>query len=267
MRSGRAAALLAAGLLLAIVPSVASTGAAAGGPAMARVEGGRLPLFYPPPGGAAEVAVPPFLLDVRPVTQGEFLAFVTRRPEWRRGRVPALFADRNYLGRWAGPTDLGAGTRATQPVTQVSWFAARAYCEERGGRLPTEAEWEYAARANEVRPDAGADPERVRMLLEWYSRPTPKDLPDVGSGRPDVHGVHDLHGLVWEWVLDFNSTMAAGDSREAGDAERTRFCGAGALTAADARDYASFMRFAFRASLVAAATTPNLGFRCAADAE
>jgi formylglycine-generating enzyme required for sulfatase activity len=79
--------------------------------------------------------------------------------------------------------------------------------------------------------------------------------------------VHDLHDLVWEWVLDFNAPMLGSDARDAGDAERMRFCGAGALTASDKEDYASYMRLAMRSSLRASYTTGSLGFRCAMDAE
>ena len=68
-----------------------------------------------------------FELDRRPVTNAEYLAFVRSAPRWRRGEVPALFADASYLSHWGGALELGeAGPQ--QPVAHVSWFAARAYC-------------------------------------------------------------------------------------------------------------------------------------------
>jgi formylglycine-generating enzyme required for sulfatase activity len=79
--------------------------------------------------------------------------------------------------------------------------------------------------------------------------------------------VHDLFGLVWEWVLDFNSAMLTTDARNAGTKDSLAFCGGGAINATDKANYPSFMRVAFRSSLRADYTTNNLGFRCAADDE
>ncbi|HNN54495.1 MAG TPA: SUMF1/EgtB/PvdO family nonheme iron enzyme, partial [Pseudomonadota bacterium] len=89
-------------------------------------------------------------------------------------------------------------------------------------------------------------------------------LPDVGQSPPNLYGVVDLHGLIWEWVLDFGSTMMSGDSRDSGGSDRMLFCGAAAVGAGEKQDYASFMRYAFRSSLRARYGSRNLGFRCAA---
>jgi len=90
-------------------------------------------------------------------------------------------------------------------------------------------------------------------------------IPAVGSGFRNAWGVDDLHGLVWEWTLDFNSALVSGESRGDASLEKSLFCGSGASNAADFADYAAFMRFAFRASLEAHYTTANLGFRGACD--
>ncbi|MEQ9363263.1 MAG: SUMF1/EgtB/PvdO family nonheme iron enzyme, partial [Leptospirales bacterium] len=74
-----------------------------------------------------------------------------------------------------------------------------------------------------------------------------------------------LHGSVWEWVLDFNSVTIDSDSRESG--QSAKFCGAGGFNSSSPRDYAAFMRQAFRSGLTAASTTRNLGFRCARSAD
>lgn len=219
---------------------------------------------YPAP-GEEEIAVPAFMMDVRPVTNAEFLAFVERHPKWQRGKVPALFAGKEYLSHWAGPLELGDKAGPAQPVTYVSWWAARAYCEARGAHVPREAQWELAALASATTADASKDPAFLAELLAWYSRPASKTLPDAGSGPANVWGVRDLHGLVWEWVDDFQSALVVSDNREDGTVDTTRFCGASAIAAADKENYAAFMRVAFRSSLRAEYATSALGFRCAND--
>lgn len=226
-----------------------------------RVPGGRFQPFYRGTTGAP-VDVAPFALDVLPVTNEQFLAFVRATPRWRRSSAPGLFVDDHYLSHWAGDLELGEA-RPRQPVTNVSWFAARAYCASRGARLPTEAEWELVARADEHRADATEDPAFVRRILEWYSHPHRGALPDVGGSPPNVYGVRDLHGLAWEWVDDFDASMVSADDRQRGDAQMQRFCGGASLGAEDVRDYATFMRYAFRSSLEARYAVHNLGFRCA----
>jgi formylglycine-generating enzyme required for sulfatase activity len=243
-----------------------SAGAAGAAPKMARVQGGTYTPVFPPSPEETTIPVATFLLDERPVTNGEFLGFVQKAPRWRSDRIAGLFAGKGYLSHWSGPTSLGAAAPADAPVVQVSWFAAKAYCEAQGKRLPTESEWEYAASASADQADARQDPAFVAQLLAWYGKPNAKVLPAAGRSAPNFYGVRDMHGLVWEWVGDFNSALVSGDSREDGDPDTARFCGAGALSAADKNDYATFMRVAFRSSLQASYTTANLGFRCARDA-
>lgn len=234
---------------------------------MARVGPGVYRPLYPPTDAEKEIAMGAFLLDRRPVTNAEFLTFVQKNPKWRRGRISRLFADERYLSHWAGPTGLGPKADPEQPATFVSWFAAQAYCEAEGKRLPSEDEWELAASAGETKPDAKDDPAWRQRILEWYAKPAGGRLEKVGAFPPNYWGVYDLHGLVWEWVLDFNASLVSGDAREGGDAEKMRFCGAGALKAADKSRYADFMRIAFRSSLEARYTVGHLGFRCARDLE
>ena len=102
-------------------------------------------------------------------------------------------------------------------------------------------------------------------MLEWYSAPTPARLAPVGSGRSNFWGVHDLHGLVWEWVADFNTAMVTGDARGDTGLERDLFCGGGSQGVKDTGNFPAFMRYGFRSSLQADYCVHNLGFRCAKD--
>ena len=233
--------------------------------AYARLPGGAFVSVLPQgatPGSAAAVTIEPFAMRVRPVTADEFLAFVRRAPEWQRGHAPAVFTDVRYLLDWRSPLELASADAYARPQTNVSWFAAKAYCESEGARLPTWLEWEYAAAADETRRDARSDPAWRRRILSWYERPTAALLPAVG-GVPNAYGVRDLHGMVWEWVDDFNALFIAGDSRTQGDPDLLKFCGAGAISVIDRDSYAVLMRIALLSSLGAADTTANLGFRCA----
>lgn len=212
-----------------------------------------------------EVPVPAFLLDVCPVTNAEFLEFVRANPRWRRSQVKRLFADENYLKAWQGDLEPGTNVLAHAPVTWVSWFAAKAYCDWKGKRLPTVAQWEYAAGASTTQADGSQDPEFRKQLSAWCSTPAPASPQRVGQGLPNFFGIRDLHGLVWEWVADFNTAMVTGDARGDTGLDRQLFCGSGAAGAKDAADYPAFMRFGFRSSLKADYTVHNLGFRCAKD--
>lgn len=210
-----------------------------------------------------KVPVAAFWLDERPVTNGEFLAFVQANPKWRRSQVPPLFADGQYLAHWAGDLETGARAPAEAPVVRVSWFAARAYAKWSGKRLPMTAEWERAASSGYRGPTAKAEADFTARALEWYATPTPAVPAAAGSGRANFYGVRNLLDLVWEWVDDFNTALVTGESRADGGLERNLFCGSGAATARNREDYPAFMRVGYRSSLRADYTVPNLGFRCA----
>lgn len=226
---------------------------------MVSIPGGSYTPLYAKEAEAREVG--PFFMDERQVTNREFLAFVTEHPEWQRSRIGRTLADTNYLAHWRGDLDPGDEAVLDAPVTGISWFAAKAFCEARGKRLPTEDEWELVALADATRPDASKDQEFLKKLLEWYSKPSGGPLPGAATAEANIHGVRGLHGLVWEWVGDFNSTMVVGDSRGDGSLERKLYCGASSLLASDVNNYAAFMRYAFRSSLQGDYCVSSLGFR------
>ena len=143
-------------------------------------------------------------------------------------------------------------------MTNVSWFAAQAYCRARGLRLPTTAQWEYAL------ADNGRGQAEVReRSLEWFSKPNADRPGAIGAGAPNGFGIRDLVGLVWEWTLDFDAFATAAESRNSNGKNAAFVCGGAAAGATDPSDYPGFMRFSMRASLKAAYTADNVGFRCA----
>ncbi len=252
-------ATLAAGWLCAGVSHAA--------PGFVPVAGGRFTSVLPAGPGSDDstIELPAFHIMVTPVTNGEFLAFLGEHPEWRRDRVPRVFAEQTYLDHWPSAVSLGAKAAADQPVTRVSWFAAQAYCEAQQARLPTWHEYEHVLAADATRIDARQDAAWRERMLSWYSRPSGGTLPAVGRSTPNIHGIRDLHGLVWEWALDFNALLVSADNRNQGDAQLLKFCGEGALAVTDRDNYPVLMRLAMLSALQAGHTTRSLGFRCARD--
>ncbi len=228
-----------------------------------QIPGGEFRSVIPEAEGDNLIAVADFLVQEAPVTNAEFLRFVLHHPQWQRGKTVSLFADDQYLSTWPGPISLGTELGPQQPVTQVSWFAANAYCEWQDARLPSWYEWEYIAAANDSMADARVLPEWRQDILSWYSQAGGDRMGNVRSGPANYYQVFDTHGLVWEWVDDFNAFMVTGDSREQGGADKLQFCGAGAITMEEKENYAVLMRVAMLSALEARYTTRNLGFRCA----
>ncbi len=232
-------------------------------PGMVLVPDGAYTPLYKLAEVSASVPVPAFFMDRRPVTHGEFLDFVRDNQRWRRSRVAPLFAEKaTYLRPWQ--TDLSLGrVPAGAPVTHVSWFAARAYCRDRGKVLPTTAQWEFAAAAGEHNVDGSKEAGFHQRILDWYAKPATDAPASMEGAFVNAHGLVGMHGLLWEWVEDFNTSAVTGESRGDTGLERKLFCGAGALRAADFKDYAAFMRYAFRSSLEGTYAGKTLGFRCA----
>lgn len=197
-------------------------------------------------GESAVVRIEPFRLDAAPVTNAEFAAFLAAHPAWRRDEAPAVYRDPNYLADFVGAPP-------ERPVTQVSWFAASAYCASRGGRLPTLDEWEYVADAYVRRaPDAYAS-----LLFDYYADPVRYARRAADSGPAGRWGVRNMHGLVLEWVEDFQLMLGDG-----GCGDTARF-----LVENDAAHYVTFLRYQTRSNYSPRTTTSTLGFRCAYDPE
>lgn len=219
---------------------------------MARIESGRFRPLYAQP-GEDTVHVKAFALDMRPVSRGEFSRFVRAHERWQRDRIAALFADRGYLQDWTSATEPGGNPSA--PVTNVSWFAARAYCAAAGKRLPITNEWEYVARADEKDVNAARATAFRQRALDLLLRP--------GDTFTNMWGVFAMHGSTHEWVSDFQAIFAGSDSRVSSRREPALTCAASATASGEASDYAAFLRYSMRGSVEGRSTLSNLGFRCA----
>ena len=89
------------------------------------------------------------------------------------------------------------------PVSEITWKEAHEFCQARGQRLPTEAEWEYAARAGTQTDNPwgnGVDGDYL-----WYAGNSGRRLSPVGQKKPNAWGLYDMMGNVWEWVADWYS--------------------------------------------------------------
>lgn len=211
-----------------------------------------------------QVTISDFEMDVYPVTNEDFLAFIKKNSKWKKSKIIRLFADENYLYSWKSDTILSTTQSLKAPITNISWFVANAYCECQEKRLPTIDEWEYVAMANEKMPDARTLKTYNEFILSWYEKPKTFNN-EIGSTFKNYWGVYDLHGLVWEWTSDFNSVLVSGESRKDVDNDSNLFCGSAAIGATDLMNYAAFMRYAIRGSVKAKYTMRNLGFRCVKD--
>lgn len=231
---------------------------------MAYIPGGEYMPFY---GNvdSADVYVPPFYLDERPVTNEEFLLFVTENPQWRKSKIKAIYTDTSYLKDWPSDLELPKGADPKAPVTYVSWYAAKAYSRSVGKRLPTIDEWEFVAMADKDSANARAKKTYSDEIIGLYLIKERQYNP-VKQSPPNYWGVYNMFDLIWEWTDDFNSILSMGDSRT-GEASENLFCAGGAANVTDIMNYAAFMRFSMRTSVEAKFCIANLGFRCATDAE
>ena len=139
-----------------------------------------------------------FYIDANEVTNREFKDFVLANPGWQKDRIDDRFTDDNYLNDWNGNNHpLG---EADHPVRYVSWYAAMAYAVWVDKRLPTEAEWEKAARGGLEKKQYPWG-NGINFNRANYGKRLGETTP-VGDYPPNDYGVHDIAGNVWEWCLD-----------------------------------------------------------------
>jgi len=148
------------------------------------------------------VTITSFFLDQRLVTNAQFKAFVDNNPNWSAERVPANLHNGNYLRHWLSRMhqDVPPGF-ANRPVVNVSWYVAVAYCQSLGKRLPTEAEFVYAARGNLPGPFPWAgeaiDKHHANYRASGFDTTSP-----VATYAANGYGLYDMAGNVWEFLAD-----------------------------------------------------------------
>ena len=157
-----------------------------------------------------------FYIDTYEVTNAEFAQFLNDKGnQTEEGKTWLDIGDEDVLIEQNGNSFQAKGGFANHPVIEVTWFGAKAYCEAQGKRLPTEAEWEKAARGTDGRTypwGNSFDGSRLNYCDSNCSQSwADKDVDDgyartapVGSYPSGIspYGAHDMAGNVWEWVQD-----------------------------------------------------------------
>ena len=133
------------------------------------------------------VTIKPFWLGRYPITNAQYRSFLQANPNVKE---PAYWANRRF-------------NQDQQPVVGVTWEEALKFCNWVGGRLPSEAEWEYACRAGTATSFHWGDDVAQAAEYAWFGEDWQKGSTHaVGEKQPNPWGLQDMIGNVWEWVQD-----------------------------------------------------------------
>ena len=215
------------------------------------------------------VYVDAFYIDKYEVTNAQYKKFVDANPQWRKQRIPRAYHNGSYLSDW-NVNDYPIG-KGEHPVTYVSWYAAMAYAQWAGKRLPTEAEWEKAARGGAVgqRYPWGNSIDSGKANYGTNIGGTTR----VGNYPANNYDLYDMAGNVREWCLDAyqggfyksshrRNPLAGGTLNEV-VRDFTNLKGSRVLRGGSWGIPAQGLRVAARLGYVPTYAYPNVGFRCA----
>ena len=116
---------------------------------------------------------------------------------WMSQTEVTLGAYEEFANATGAPEPNQPGSRK-RPIANISWTTANAMCDWSGGRLPTEAEWEYAARAGNTSPRYGESGD-----IAWTKSNSGGVIHEAAQKKPNNFGLYDMLGNLWEWTADW----------------------------------------------------------------
>jgi formylglycine-generating enzyme required for sulfatase activity len=150
------------------------------------------------------VKVDSFCISKYEVTNGQYCKFLNSVDTYEYKEIPYIELDDqdcriqyNRKGYYPEPG------YTNHPVVEVTWYGAKAYSEWKGGRLPTEAEWEFAAKGGNHSKDYKYSGSNNPKEVAWYDENSQGRTHLVGSKTPNELGLYDMSGNVWEWCSDY----------------------------------------------------------------